>query len=72
MGTLTELEFDALRTRHQEFMEAATRELLDRFSAPDRSGARHECSCRLDDAAIVILYDIQTGEYRGSGKLRGC
>jgi hypothetical protein len=33
MGTLTELEFDALRTRHQEFMEAATRELLDRFSA---------------------------------------
>jgi len=31
MGTLTRLEFDALRTRHQQFIEAATRELLDRF-----------------------------------------
>jgi hypothetical protein len=31
MGTLTQLEFDALRTKHQQFMEEATRELLDRF-----------------------------------------
>jgi len=31
MGTLTRLEFDALRTKHQQFMEEATRELLDRF-----------------------------------------
>jgi hypothetical protein len=31
MGTLTWLEFDALRARHQQFMEAATQELLNRF-----------------------------------------
>ena len=31
MGTLTQLEFDALRTRHEDFVEATARELLDRF-----------------------------------------
>jgi hypothetical protein len=31
MGTLTRLEFDALRSEHQDFVEAPTRELLARY-----------------------------------------
>ena len=43
MGTLTQLEFDALRTRHQDFVEATARELLDRFGEGSSSGTTTAC-----------------------------